>query len=134
MMAISFKGVPFPKEVILTGIRWYVAYPLSTHHIEELEAALKFLKKATRRTGLSKTSTIDGSDANEAAIKRYNEEHGTALVIRQVQYLNNIAEQDQIAVKRITRPMLGFHVFEAAKSTLASVENHAHDQITTLTG
>src|SRR5262249_14764113 len=122
MMAISFKRVPFPKEVILMGIRWYVAYPLSAHHIEELEAALKFLKKATRRTGLSKTSTIDGSDANEAAIKRYNEEHGTALVIRQVQYLNNIVEQGQIAVKRITRPMLGFQVFEAAQSTLASVE------------
>jgi hypothetical protein len=28
--------------------------------------------------------TIDGSDANEAAIKRYDEEHGTAIAIRQV--------------------------------------------------
>ena len=35
-MAVSFKGAHFPKEVILTGIRWYVAYPLSTRHVEEL--------------------------------------------------------------------------------------------------
>jgi len=27
-MAISFKGAHFPKEVILMGVRWYVAYPL----------------------------------------------------------------------------------------------------------
>jgi putative transposase len=35
-MAISFKGAHFPKEVILTGVRWYLAYPLSTRHVEEL--------------------------------------------------------------------------------------------------
>ena len=27
-MAVSFKGAHFPKEVILMGVRWYVAYPL----------------------------------------------------------------------------------------------------------
>jgi putative transposase len=35
-MAISFKGTHFPTEVILIGVRWYVAYPLSTRHVEEL--------------------------------------------------------------------------------------------------
>src|SRR5262249_30879306 len=35
-MAISFKGAHFPKEIILTGVRWYVAYPLSYRHVEEL--------------------------------------------------------------------------------------------------
>jgi putative transposase len=35
-MAISFKGAHFPKEVILMGVRWYVAYPLSTRHVEAL--------------------------------------------------------------------------------------------------
>jgi putative transposase len=34
-MAVSFKGAHFPKEVILMGVRWYVAYPLSTRHVEE---------------------------------------------------------------------------------------------------
>src|SRR5262247_2008941 len=35
-MAVSFKGAHFPPEVILMGVRWYVAYPLSTHHVEAL--------------------------------------------------------------------------------------------------
>jgi putative transposase len=197
-MAISFKGAHFPAEIILRGVRWYLAYPLSTRHVEELmlergvhvdhstvnrwvikyspqleeafhrrkrpvwmswrldetyikvkgvwrylyravdkygetidflltehrdkEAALRFLKKAIRRHGVPETITIDGSDANEAAIKSYNEEHGTHIAIRQVKYLNNIVEQDHRAVKRITRPMLGFKAFDAAQCTLAGVE------------
>jgi putative transposase len=35
-MAVSFKGAHFPKDIILLGVRWYVAYPLSTRHVEEL--------------------------------------------------------------------------------------------------
>ena len=35
-MAISFKGAHFPPDMILMGVRWYVAYPLSTRHVEEL--------------------------------------------------------------------------------------------------
>ena len=197
-MSISFKGAHFPPEVILMGVRWYVAYPLSTRHVEELmaergvdvdhstinrwtikysplleeafhrrkrpvwvswrmdetyvkvkgqwrylyravdkhgqtidflltehrdtAAALRFLQKAIRRNGVPETITIDGSDANEAAIKRYNEEHGTAIAIRQVKYLNNIVEQDHRGVKRITRPMLGFKAFDAAQATLVGIE------------
>jgi transposase-like protein len=37
-MAVSFKGAHFPTEVMLMGVRWYVAYPLSTRHVEELMA------------------------------------------------------------------------------------------------
>jgi len=88
----------------------------------DTEAALRFLKKAIRRNGLPETITIDGSDANEAAIKRYNEEYGTTIRIRQVKYLNNVAEQDHRGVKRITRPMLGFKAFDAAQSTLVGIE------------
>jgi hypothetical protein len=35
-MAISFKGAHFPPDIILMGVRWYVAYPLSYRHVEEL--------------------------------------------------------------------------------------------------
>jgi len=35
-MAISFKGAHFPPASILMGVRWYVAYPLSYRHVEEL--------------------------------------------------------------------------------------------------
>jgi putative transposase len=197
-MAVSFKGAHFPQEIILTAVRWYVAYPLSTRHVEELmcergvpvdhstvnrwvikyspqledafhhckrpvggswrmdetylkvkgewrylyravdkrgqtidflltehrdqEAALRFLQQAIRRHGVPEKITIDGSDANDAAIKRYNEAHGTHIIIRQVKYLNNIVEQDHRAVKRVTRPLLGFKSFDAAQATLAGIE------------
>ena len=197
-MAVSFKGAHFPPEVILMGIRWYVAYPLSTRHVEELmeergvkvdhstinrwvikyspqledafhrhkrpvwvswrmdetyirvkgewvylyravdkygqtidflltkqrdkKAARRFLNKAIGRHGVPDKITIDGSDANAAAITSYNEDHGTSIAIRQIKYLNNIVEQDHRGVKRVTRPMLGFKAFEAAQPTLTGIE------------
>ena len=42
--------------------------------------------------------------------------------IQQVKYLNNIVEQDHRAIKRITRPMLGFKSFRAARAILAGIE------------
>jgi putative transposase len=197
-MAIRFKGAHFPHDIILVGVRWYVAYPLSDRHVEALmeergvsidhatiqrwvvqysppleetfqrrkrpvwrswrldetyitvkgewryldravdkpgqtidvllteerdeQAAKRFLTKAIRRHGVPETITIDRSAANEAAIKRYNEEYGTAIDIRQIKYLNNMVEQDHRGVKRITRPMLGFTSFDAAQSTLVGIE------------
>ena len=94
---------------------------LLTEH-RDTEAALRFLKKAIRRNGVPETITIDGSDANEGAIKRDNEAHGTSIIIRQVKYFNTIVEQDHRAVKRVTRPMLGFKSFDAAQDTLVGIE------------
>jgi transposase-like protein len=95
---------------------------LLTEH-RDTEAALRLLAQAIRRHGVPKKITIDGSDANEAAIKRDNEEHGThIIIIRQVKYLNNIVEQDHRAVKRVTRPMSGFKSFHAAHGTLVGIE------------
>jgi putative transposase len=195
---ISFKGAHFVKDIILTCVRWYLAYPLSYRQLEELmqergvsvdhatinrwvlkytpwleeafqrrkrpvgrswrmdetyikvkgqwrylyravdksgqtidfllaeqrdeQAALRFLTQAIRRHGLPEKITIDGSEANAAAIRSYNAEHGTAIIIRQVKYLNNIIEQDHRSVKRVTRPMLGFKSFDAAQGTLAGIE------------
>jgi transposase-like protein len=33
---VSLKGAHFPKDMILVCGRWYVAYPLSDRHVEEL--------------------------------------------------------------------------------------------------
>jgi len=195
---VSFKGAHFVKDIILTCVRWYVAYPLSYRQVEELmqergvsvdhatinrwvlkycppleaafhrrkrpvwmswrldetyirvrgqwrylyravdksgqtidfllmehrdePAAMRFLTQAIRRHGVPEKITIDGSEANAAAIRGYNEVHGTYIVIRQVKYLNNIVEQDHRSVKRVTRPMLGFKSFEAAQCTLSGIE------------
>jgi transposase-like protein len=39
-------------------------------------AALRFLKKGIRYTGVLEKITLDGSEANVSAIKRYDEEQG----------------------------------------------------------
>ena len=36
--------------------------------------------------------------------------------------MNNIVEQDHRSVKRLTRPMLGFKSFWAARCTIAGIE------------
>ena len=93
---------------------------LLTEHRNK-EAALRFLKQAIRRNGLPETITSDGSDAHAAAIKRYHQEHGTAITIRQVQYLNTVVEQEHRAVKRVTRPMQGLQAVDAAPDTLVGI-------------
>lgn len=195
---IEFKGSHFERDVILWGVRWYVAYPISYRHLEEMmdergvevdhstlnrwvvkyapelerrfrsrkrpvgsswrldetyvkikgswkylyravdkagatvdflltakrdrKAALRFLRKAIGQHGAPQKITIDKSGANTAAIESYNAEHDTEIEIRRVKYLNNIVEQDHRAVKRVTRPALGFKSFRSAVATLAGVE------------
>ena len=80
------------------------------------------MTKAIRRHGVPEKSTIDGSAANEAAIKSYHAEQGTAPAIRQIKDLNTIGEQDHRDVKRVTRPMLGCKSVEAAQGTLVGLE------------
>src|SRR5437016_11733822 len=65
------------------------------------QAAKRFLTKAIRRHGVPEKITIDGSAANEAAIKSYNEEHGTAIEICKNKYLNNDWEQDNRGIKQV---------------------------------
>jgi len=86
------------------------------------DAAEAFLRKAIRSQGLPEKITIDKSGANTAAITHYNKTHQTAIVIRHSKYLNNIVEQDHRAVKRLTRPMLGFKSFWSARCTIAGME------------
>jgi transposase-like protein len=52
-------------------------------------AATRFLTKAIRRHGVPEKVTLDGSEANAVAIRRYNDAHGTSIAIRPVKYLNN---------------------------------------------
>jgi putative transposase len=77
-------------------------------------AAKRVLPQAIRRYGVPEKSTIDGSAAHEAAVKSYNEEHGTAIAIRKVKDLTNVVEQEHRGVKRVTRPMVGCKAFGAA--------------------
>ncbi len=86
------------------------------------KAALRFLTKAIGRNGKPSLINIDNSSANTAAIKQYNRDNNKRIKIRQCKYLNNIVEQDNRKVKRITGPMMGFKNFDAAQKTLAGIE------------
>ena len=86
------------------------------------DAAETFLHKAIRTQGLPEKITIDKSGANTAAITHYNTTQKATIIIRHCKYLNNIVEQDHRAVKRRTRPMLGFKSFWAARCTIAGIE------------
>ncbi|MGY2486206.1 IS6 family transposase [Cupriavidus sp. CP313] len=197
-VAKVLKRLHYPLEVMLTCVRWYVAYPLSLRQLEEMmaergisvdystmhrwalkllpalhkvfrrrkrpvakswrmdetyilvrgqwkylyravdragntidfllraqrdkAAAQRFLKKAVEQNGEPDSVTIDGSPANLAALHDINADRETPIVIRQVKYLNNIVEQDHRAIKRLTRPMLGFKNFRCASVLLGGIE------------
>ena len=85
-------------------------------------AATVFFKKAMRQNGEPEKVTMDKSGANKAAMDGLNAERKEAIEVRQIKYLNNIVEQDHRAVKRITKPMMGFKSFWSASSVLAGIE------------
>jgi putative transposase len=88
----------------------------------DCRAAHRFLRKAIRGNGTPEKITIDKSGANTAAIEYHNGETKAGIEMRQIKYLNNIVEQDHRAIKRQTRPMLGFKSFWSAAVTLAGIE------------
>ncbi|MET3139423.1 putative transposase [Undibacterium sp. GrIS 1.2] len=85
-------------------------------------AARRFFDKAMEANGTPAKVTMDKSGANKAAIDEINASMEIPMVVCQIKYLNNIVEQDHRAVKRITKPMLGFKSFRSAKSILVGIE------------
>ncbi|HST79054.1 MAG TPA: IS6 family transposase [Verrucomicrobiae bacterium] len=85
-------------------------------------AARRFFEKAMRHNAVPDKVTMDKSGANQAALEQLNKEREVPITIRQVKYLNNIVEQDHRAIKGVTRPMLGFKSFRAARAILAGIE------------
>jgi putative transposase len=85
-------------------------------------AAQRYFEKSIDRNGEPETVTIDKSGANLAALEALNAERDTPIKIRQNKYLNNIIEQDHRAIKRRTRPMLGFKTFRCVRILLGGIE------------
>ncbi|MGF6368011.1 putative transposase [Paraburkholderia sp. RAU6.4a] len=193
-----FKRLHYPIDVILLCVRWYVAYPLSLRHREQMMAerglavdhstvhrwvlkllpllenafwrrkrpvgkswrmdetyikvngdwkylyravdkdghtvdfllrahrdkagARRYFEKAIARNGGPETVTIDKSGANLAALKDINAARKQPIKIRQQRYLNNVVEQGHRAVKRRTRPMIGFKKFRSARVLIGGIE------------
>jgi transposase-like protein len=77
---------------------------------------------AIERNGAPEKVTIDKSGSNVAALEAMNAGQGKQIVVHQVKYLNNLVEQDHRAIKRRTRPMLGFKDFRCARILLSGIE------------
>jgi putative transposase len=88
----------------------------------DMAAAKRFFDKAMRLNGDPDKVVMVKSGANKAAIDAINDGRAVQILVRQVKYLNNIVEQDNRAIKRVTRPMLNFKSFRAAGSVLAGIE------------
>jgi putative transposase len=85
-------------------------------------AARAFFERAIDLHGMPEKITIDKSGSNTAAIVSIQADSDLCIEMRQSKYLNNIVEQDHRAVKRITRPMLGFKSFRCARVLIAGIE------------
>ncbi|WP_087881908.1 IS6 family transposase [Caballeronia mineralivorans] len=79
-------------------------------------AARRYFEKAIDRNGAPETVTMDKSRANLATLLAINTERETPMKVRQVKYLNNIVGQDHRAIKRRTRPMMGYKDFRCART------------------
>jgi len=88
----------------------------------DIAAAKRSFEKAIRVNGAPTKTAMDKSGASKAAIDEINGHRAVSITVRQVKYLNNIVEQDHRAIKRLTRPMLGFKSLWAAANVLAGVE------------
>jgi putative transposase len=65
---------------------------------------------------------MDKSCANKAAMDEINARAEIPVIVGQVKYLNNIVEQDHRTIKGLTKPMLNFKSFCAAKCVLTGIE------------
>ncbi len=97
-----------------------VDFLLSAHR--DVAAARRFFERAIDLHEVPASITIDKSGANTAAACGLIADSGAAIELRQSKYLNNIVEQDHRAIKRRTRPMMGFKSFRSAARIIAGIE------------
>ena len=85
-------------------------------------AARAFFERAIGLHDVPEKITIDKSGANTVAIVSMQADSGLPIKMRQSKCLNNLIEQDHRAIKRITRPMLGFKSFRCARILICGIE------------
>lgn len=97
-----------------------VDFLLTAHR--DVAAARRFFERAIDLHDAPEKITIDKSGANTAAVQGLIADSGLPIELRQSKYLNNVVEQDHRAIKRRTRPMMGFKSFDSARKIIAGVE------------
>ena len=125
---MDFKGSQFERDIILWGVRWYVAYPISYRQLEEMmqERGVEVDHSILNRWVIKYTPVLDQvfrqTKRPVGTSWRLDETYISVKGQWKYLYRTNIVEQDQRAIKRKTRPMLGFKSFWSAAITLAGIE------------
>ena len=120
------------ETYVLVGGQWKYLYRavdklgqtvdfLLTAHRDEA-ATRRFFERAINLHDMPEKIAIDKSGANTAAVRGLVADSGLTIELRQCKYLNNVVEQDHRAVKRRTRPMMGFKSFLSAVRIIAGIE------------
>ena len=90
------------------------------------KAAKRFLKKAfgSKHNQVPRAIIVDKNPAYPPALNELKNDRilPKNVSIREINYLNNIVEQDHRPIKRIVRPMLGFQSFNTVIKTLKGIE------------
>jgi putative transposase len=87
-----------------------------------VSAARRFVEQAIDRHDVPEPITIDKNGANTAAVRGSVAYSAMAVELRHSKYLNDVGEQGHRAVKRRTRPMMGFKSFRSATMLIAGIE------------
>jgi len=85
-------------------------------------AARAFFERALGLHDVPEKVAVDKSGSNKVAIVSIQDDSGLAIAMRHSKYLNNIVEQDHRAIKRVTRPLLGFKTFRCNRIIIAGIE------------
>ena len=120
------------ETYVLAGGQWKYLYRavdklgktvdfLLTAH-RDVAAARRFFERAIDLHDVPVSVTIDKSGADTAAVRGLIADSGMEVELRQSKYLNNVVEQDHRAIKRRTRPMMGFKSFGSAAKLIAGIE------------
>lgn len=87
-------------------------------------AEKRFFNKAIVYSGKPEKITINKSCDNNAALKSINKKYvePDKIEFRKIKYLNNIVDQDNRFIKRITKLIMGFKESHSAHATLMSID------------
>ena len=85
-------------------------------------AARAFFERAIGLHEVPQKIAIDKSGSNKAALASIQADTGLTIEMRQSKSLNNIIDRDHRAIKRVTRPTLGFKTFRCARIIIAGIE------------
>ena len=90
------------------------------------KAAARFFCKVLEATHTQapRIITVDKNAAYPVAIEalKADETLAAETELRQSKYMNNVIEQAHGAIKRLTKPMMGFGSFNTARRTLSGIE------------